>query len=63
VTTKAAARLSQFGCETLGLEKIIIRANPDNTASNRVAEKIGYTHVDTMASKDGELFNIWQLTA
>jgi ribosomal-protein-serine acetyltransferase len=63
VTTKAAARMSQFGCETLGLKKIIIRAKPDNIGSNTVAEKIGYTHVDTIPSDEGEPYNIWQLTA
>lgn len=61
VTTKAAARLSQFGFEALGLEKIIIRANPDNIGSNKVAEKIGYSCVSQVVH-EAELLNVWEMT-
>jgi ribosomal-protein-serine acetyltransferase len=61
VTTKAAAYLSRFGFETLGLERIVIRANPDNIGSNKVAEKIGYSCVGQVVH-EAELLNVWEMT-
>lgn len=42
ITTKAAGALTEFGFNTLKLTKIIIKADPKNLPSNRVAEKLGY---------------------
>lgn len=38
----AASALTTFGLDTLGLHKIVIKAEPDNIASNKIAEKLGY---------------------
>jgi ribosomal-protein-serine acetyltransferase len=42
ITTRAAGALTDFGFHTLGLDKIVIKAEPDNIASNKVAEKLNY---------------------
>lgn len=39
---KAPKALTDFGFGTLRLAKIIIKADPDNLPSNKVAEKLGY---------------------
>lgn len=64
LTTKVAHAITLFGMEQLNLEEIIIRAEPENTGSNRVAEKLGYvklpgTQVDPGIDRP---FNIWSLT-
>lgn len=61
LTTKVAQAITMFGIEQLDLEEIIIRAEPENTGSNRVAEKLGYvkspeTQVDPEINRP---FNIW----
>jgi RimJ/RimL family protein N-acetyltransferase len=61
VTTRAVEALTRLGIETLGLREVIIRANPDNIASNKVAEKNGYQLVGTEV-EDGELLNVWKLS-
>ncbi len=61
LTTRAVQALTNLGIETLQLSKIIIRANPDNLASNRVAEKAGYRLVDHEV-ENGENLNVWSLT-
>ena len=61
ITTRAAARLSRFGFETLGLERVIIRADPGNIGSNKVAENIGYKFVGKVLDGD-TLLNVWEMT-
>jgi len=61
LTTKSVIALTQFGLNTLGLKKIIIRAHPDNIGSNKVAEKAGYKYGYQGEDEDGPL-NIWELT-
>ena len=58
LTTKAVHALTNFGIGTLGLDKIILRASPDNIASNRVAEKVGYVFSNQIV-EDGNTLNIW----
>jgi len=60
VTTKAATALTSFGFNTLGLQRIIIRAHPDNIGSNKVAEKSGYAFERETEGEDG-LVNIWMI--
>ena len=60
-TTRAVSALTELGMNSLGLNKIIIRANPDNIASNRVAEKAGYIHVGSEV-EDGETLNVWSIS-
>lgn len=58
LTTKSVQALTSLGLSTLGLDKIIIRADPDNIASNKVAEKAGYTLVGSETENE-KIFNVW----
>ena len=60
LTTKSVQALTDLGLSSLGLGKIVIRANPDNGASNKVAEKAGYTQVGTEIDND-EPLNVWAI--
>lgn len=42
ITTNAVKTLTKFGLNTLNLKEIIICADPNNIASNKVAQKAGY---------------------
>lgn len=64
IVTKAAQALTDFGIKTLGLQKIVIRVNPENIASNRVAEKLGYTLLGTSFSERlNETVNVWSISS
>lgn len=56
--TKSVQALTNLGIATLGLEKIIIRADPENIASNKVAEKAGYNFVG-FETDNGKPLNVW----
>lgn len=58
LTTKSVQALTNLGLETLGLKKIVIRAEPQNVASNKVAEKAGYVQIGTETENDKHL-NVW----
>jgi ribosomal-protein-serine acetyltransferase len=61
LVTKAAQAVTDLGFKTLGLEKIIIRAEPENIGSNVVAEKLGYEFVDQrIHERDAVLVNVWE---
>jgi ribosomal-protein-serine acetyltransferase len=60
LTTKSVQALTRLGLESLGLGKIVIKANPLNIASNKVAEKAGYTQTGDV-NEDGELLNVWTI--
>lgn len=60
LTTKSVQALTNLGLRSLGLSKIIIRANPQNGASNKVAEKAGYVQIGTAIEHD-EPLNIWSI--
>lgn len=62
LTTKAVLKLTDFGLNTLGLPKIIIKTKPQNIASNRVAEKCGYGLETTIDSRDGKPLNVWSIS-
>ena len=60
IATKAAGALTAFGFEVLGLQRIIIKAQPDNLASNKVAQKLGYTLDETVFDEEAnQTTNIW----
>lgn len=60
ITTEAAAALTKFGFGTLGLSKIVIKADQQNIASNKVAEKLGYKVERTEPSKyTNHAANVW----
>lgn len=58
VTTRAVEALTNYAFQALGVNKIIIRANPKNIASNKVAEKAGYVLAGEEV-EDGETLNVW----
>jgi len=57
--TEAAAALTEIALGLDGVHRVIIRCDPDNRASRRVAEKLGYTLVerrsDDFTTPRGEL--------
>ena len=61
LTTRAVQALTDLGLSTLGLDKIIIRADIENIASNKVAEKAGYALIGHDTEDDKEL-NVWSIT-
>lgn len=62
LTTKAVNALTDFGLNTLGLDKILIKAKPENAASNRVAEKCGYKLIETKDYPGRGLMCVWAIT-
>lgn len=61
VVTKSTEALTEFGLGTLGLDRVIIRARPDNLGSNTIPEKLGYTFegvVEDEVGADG-VHNVW----
>lgn len=62
ITTKVAGALSTLAFEELGVPRVIIRADPRNIGSNRVAEKLGYT-LEGQEPKDGKVLNVWSKSA
>lgn len=61
ITTLAARALTDFGINELGLDTIIIRADPNNIASNKIAEKIGYIFEGQVEDETYKKLNIWRL--
>ncbi len=61
ITTKAAKALTHFGLETLGLDTILIRAVPENIASNKIAENLGYKLEGVELDEKGLPHNHWVL--
>lgn len=62
VTSLAAERVTRFGFETLGLDEILIKAAITNTASNKIAEKLGYELYTTEKSDNETDINVWRKT-
>jgi RimJ/RimL family protein N-acetyltransferase len=42
ICTRALRVLSRFGLDELGLQRLELITDPDNVASQRVAEKVGF---------------------
>lgn len=62
LATKAAGAVTDFGFNTLGLKKIVIKADTKNIGSNRVAEKLGYKLEKTEYDNNIKaLANIWAM--
>ena len=51
LVTEAAAALSKHALTELALGRVEIHTNPDNLASNRVAEKLGFTREGTLRKR------------
>lgn len=62
IITKSTAALTNLGLVTLGLEKIVIKADSNNTASNKVAEKLGYHLAGQEQSAEHGLINVWKIS-
>lgn len=62
ITSKAVQALTDFGLNTLKLQKILIKAKPENVASNRVAEKCGYKLLETKDYPGRGLMCVWAIT-
>jgi RimJ/RimL family protein N-acetyltransferase len=50
VTSRALRLLSRYGFETLGLQRLELMTDPDNIASQRVAEKVGFRREGVLRS-------------
>jgi ribosomal-protein-serine acetyltransferase len=59
ITSKAAKTVTEFGFKTLGLDKITIRADHRNIASNKVAEKLGYILTGQEYADTENAMNVW----
>lgn len=60
LTSKSADALTNFAFEKLGLSKVIIRADTENLASNKIAENLGYTCTHQAPEEDSDrIMNIW----
>lgn len=59
ITSQATEAITEFGFKTLGLPKIVIKAQPSNAASNKIAEKLGYALEDTSYNEAGNPVNVW----
>lgn len=51
VCTAALARLCRFAFEELGLERLELMTDPENEASQRVAEKVGFRREGVLRSQ------------
>jgi RimJ/RimL family protein N-acetyltransferase len=50
IVTRALRRLCAYGLEDLGLQRLELIADPDNVASQRVAEKAGFSREGVLRS-------------
>ena len=50
VTTRAVRLLCRYALEDLGMERLELVTDPDNTASQRVAEKVGFQREGVLRS-------------
>lgn len=60
ITTKVADALTSFAFSRIGISRLIIRADPRNIGSNKVAEKVGYT-LEGQEDEGGQVLNVWSL--
>ncbi|MGO0059510.1 GNAT family N-acetyltransferase [Brevibacillus fluminis] len=55
IATEAARALVNFGFEVLELEEIVTTVHPENRASVRILEKVGFRYVDKLCNLPKEL--------
>ncbi len=58
VATEAAARVAQVGFEEMDLHRVTLRIAVGNRASERVAEKLGFTH-EGLLRKEVLVHGVW----
>ena len=61
ISTRAGQALTDFGFNILGLEKILIKADPNNMGSNKIAQKLGYKLIRQEHDDRIGLSNVWSL--
>jgi ribosomal-protein-serine acetyltransferase len=60
ITTKVASRLVEFGFSELGLPRVNLRIDPENKASARVAEKLGFRQSGEVYDEPtGRILDLW----
>jgi len=59
IATNATHLLASFTVKELGVKQIVLRIKPDNIASNRVAEKVGFRFSEKIIDSDIGEINIW----
>lgn len=60
IATKTAEAITHLGFNELKLPRIVIKAQPDNAGSNRVAEKLGFKLSETVHDERyGHVVNVW----
>ena len=63
LATEAARAMLAYGVQTFGLKQIIATTAPENEASHRVLEKIGFTRGDLISNDDGSLTQVFRWEA
>jgi ribosomal-protein-serine acetyltransferase len=64
ITTRVARKLTELALLTLEKHKVIIRADVNNAASNRIAQKLDY-HFERQSNDElrpGHILNVWAKT-
>jgi RimJ/RimL family protein N-acetyltransferase len=59
LATEAARAILQYGFQTLNLTRLVCLIDPENIASQRVAEKIGMTLERKLDGLDGDGIPVW----
>lgn len=59
IATQVAEALTELALQDLGEDMVLIRADVNNFASNRIAEKLGYFIDGDAREEDGKLVNYW----
>lgn len=60
LTTTVAKTIENLAFDTLGFEKVIIRVDPKNVASNRIAEKLEFTFLGEFDDEKYGVLNVWE---
>ena len=61
ISTKAAGSLTSFAFDELKLDKVLIKAEPENIGSNKIAEKLGYKLTSQERTDDNRTLNVWEI--
>ena len=63
LATEAAQAMIAYGVETFGLRELIATTAPENHASHRVLEKVGFTRGELRANDDGSRTQVFHWKA
>lgn len=62
IGTEAASATLRYGFETVGLERILAVADPENTPSRRIMEKLGMVFEEVSDNYYGDMLAIYSVT-